>query len=120
VVSHVGVLAILFFASVPNDITTSDYISEFWHTPEGGNLIILNVGLLLANLIFALSIIYLASNSYTVLVVMTLIAWLGVLAAYYIEAVGLVAYTAGAIHLTASCQFQRRQNRVDMQQRNQI
>jgi len=56
-------------------------------------------------------VFFLASRSYRVLVMMTVVACLGLLGAYYIGTLGLVAYAAGAIHLTACCYFQGKQNR---------
>jgi hypothetical protein len=95
-----GVFGIIFVVSAPDDLTTRDYIIEFWLSPEGKSLIILNSSLLIANLVFALGIIFVASRSNIVLIIMTLLAWLGLVLAYRAETVGLVAYAAGAIHLS--------------------
>jgi hypothetical protein len=100
VVLHMGVLGVLFFVSAPDQLTRLEYISEFWFSPEGRMLIILNSSLLIANLVFALSIIYVASRSSRVLIIMTFIAWMGLILAYLYGAVGLVGYAAGAIHLS--------------------
>ena len=100
VVLYIGAFVILFFVSVPDHLTTLEYIAEVWLSQEGKALIILNASLLIANLVFALSIIFIASRSNIVLIIMTLIAWLGLLFAYRAGTVGLVAYAAGAIHLS--------------------
>jgi len=100
VILHLSVFGILFVVSVSDDVTTLEYIAEVWLSPEGKALIILNASLLIANLVFALSIIFIASRSDIVLIMMTLIAWLGLLFAYRPGTVGLVAYAAGAIHLS--------------------
>jgi hypothetical protein len=100
VVLHMGVLGVLFFVSAPDQLTRLEYISEFWFSPEGRMLIILNSSLLIANLVFALSIIYVASRSSRVLIIMTFIAWMGLILAYLYGTVGLVGYAAGAIHLS--------------------
>jgi hypothetical protein len=100
VILHLGAFGVLFFVSAPDHLTTLEYISEFWLSPEGRVLIILNSSLLIANLVFALSIIFLASRSSIVLIIMTFIAWIGLLFAYLYDAVGLVGYAAGAIHLS--------------------
>jgi hypothetical protein len=100
VILHMGVFGIIFVVSTPDDLTTRDYIAELWLSPEGKALIILNAGLLMANLIFALGILFLASRSNIVLIIMTLLAWLGLVFAYRAETVGLVAYAAGAMHLS--------------------
>ena len=101
VILHLGVFGVLFFISAPDHVTTLEYIAEFWLSPEGRALIILNSGLLIANLVFALSIIYVASRSSSVLIIMTFIAWMGLVFAYLYGSVGLVGYAAGAIHLSA-------------------
>ena len=101
VILHIGVFGILFVLSASDDVTTLEYIAEVWLSPEGKALIILNASLLIANLVFALCIIFVASHSNIVLIMMTLIAWLGLLFAYHAGTVGLVAYAAaGAIHLS--------------------
>lgn len=100
VMLHMGVLGALFLVSAPDHLTTLDYISELWLSPEGRGLIILNSSLLIVNLVFALSIIFIASRSSIVLIIMTLIAWTGLILAYLYGTVGLVGYAAGAIHLS--------------------
>ena len=100
VILHLGVFGILFVISAPDDVATLEYIADLWLSPEGKALIISNAGLLMANLIFALGIIFAASRSRIVLIIMTLIAWLGLVFAYRAETVGLVGYAAGAIHLS--------------------
>lgn len=111
VILHLGVLTILFLVSVPEHLTILEYGTAFWQSEEGKELTLLNISLLVANLVFALSIFFLASRSYSILVMMTVVACLGLLGAYYIGTLGLVAYAAGAIHLTACCYFQSKQNR---------
>ncbi len=111
VILHLGVLAILFLVSVPEHLTILDHSIAFWQSAEGMELTLLNINLLVANLVFALSIFFLASCSYRVLVIMTVVACLGLFGAYYIGTLGLVAYAAGAIHLTACCYFQGKQKR---------
>lgn len=100
VLLHIGVFGILFFVSAPFDAPTLSYITELWHSAEGRELIIFNTSLLIANLIFALSILFLAPHSKALLIIMAVIAWIGLVFAYLSETVGLVAYAAGAIHLT--------------------
>lgn len=100
VILHIGVFWVLFFVATPESMTVMDYISGFWHSTEGREVIFLNSSLLLANLIFALSIMFLAPHSVIVLFVMTFIAWVGLLFAYFNGLVGLLAYAAGAIHLS--------------------
>jgi len=111
VILHLGVLTILFLVSVPEHLTILDHSIAFWQSAEGKELTLLNISLLVANLVFALSVFFLASRSYRVLAMMTVVACLGLLGAYYIGTLGLVAYAAGAIHLTACCYFQGKQNR---------
>jgi hypothetical protein len=100
VILHLGIFLVLFVVSAPDDVTTLGYIAELWLSPEGKALIILNASALIANLVFALGIIAVASRSKLVLVIMTLLAWLGLVLAYQAEALGLVAYAAGAMHLS--------------------
>ena len=100
VILHLGVLGVLLPVSAPDHLTTLQYISEFWLSPEGKVQIILNSSLLIANLVFALSIIFLASRSSIVLIIMTFIAWMGLVFAYHYGTVGLVGYAAGVIHLS--------------------
>ena len=101
VILHLGVFGVLFFATAPAHLTTLEHITELWLSPEGRALIALNSSLVIINLVFALSIIFVASRSNSVLIVMALLAWIGLLFAYRAGAVGLVAYAAGAIHLSA-------------------
>jgi hypothetical protein len=100
VILHLGVFGITFVVSVPDDVTTLEYIADIWLSPEGKALIMLNASLLIANLVFALGIIFVAPRSRIVLIIMALLAWLGLVFAYHTETVGLVAYAAGAIHLS--------------------
>jgi hypothetical protein len=100
VILHVGVFWVLLHASASDQLTLLEQVFEFWNFPDGKALIISNAGLLMANLIFALGILFVASRSNIVLIIMTLIAWLGLLFAYRAGAVGLVAYAAGAMHLS--------------------
>ena len=100
VILHIGAFGVLFLVSAPDNLTTLEYISEFWLYPGGTDLIIINSSLLIANLVFALSIIFVASRSSIVLIIMTLIAWMGLVFAYLSGAAGLIAYAAGAIHLS--------------------
>ena len=111
VILHLGVLAILFLVSVPEHLTILDHSIAFWQSAEGKELTLLNISLLVANLVFALSTLLLAPRSYSILVRMAVIAWLILLGAYYAGTIGLVAYAAAAIHLTACCYFQGKQNR---------
>ena len=56
VILHLGVLAILFLVSVPEHLTILDHSIAFWQSAEGKELTLLNINLLVANLVFALSI----------------------------------------------------------------
>lgn len=100
VVLHLGIFGVLFVVSAPDHLTTLDYIVEFWLAPEGRETIIFNSALLITNLVFALGIIFLAPRSSIILILMAVIAWLGLLFAYQGGLVGLLAYAAGAIHLS--------------------
>ena len=111
VLLHIGVLIILFFVSIPENVTILEHGAVFWQSAEGKELTLLNISLLVANLVFALSTLLLAPRSYSILVRMAVIAWLILLGAYYAGTIGLVAYAAAAIHLTACCYFQGKQNR---------
>mgnify|MGYP000542249256 CR=1 FL=1 len=100
VILHLGVFGVLFFVSASDHLTILEYIAEFWQSPEGRETIIFNSALLIANLVFALGIIFLAPRSSIILIIMAVIAWLGLIFAYQAELVGLLAYAAGAIHLS--------------------
>jgi hypothetical protein len=100
VLLHLGIFGVLFFVSSPDNLKALDYFFEFWHSAEGREIIILNTSLLLANLFFALSIIFLAPRATIVLVTMAFIACTGLVLAYLNDLVGLLAYAAGAIHLS--------------------
>lgn len=79
VLLHIGVLIILFFVSIPENVTILEHGAVFWQSAEGKELTLLNISLLVANLVFALSVFFLASRSYRVLVIMTVVACLGFL-----------------------------------------
>jgi len=100
VILHIGVFGVLFFVSVPDHFTTLDYIAELWHASAVRETIILNSSLLFANFIFALIIMLMTSRSILLLIIMTLIAWAGLCVAFILGTVGLMAYAAGAMHLT--------------------
>jgi hypothetical protein len=100
VILHTGIFGVLFFVSIPDNFTWLEYISEFWHSSEGREIILINSSLLMANLVFALSIIFIAPRSTLLLIIMTFIAWIGLLVAYFYGSVGLLAYAAGAIQLS--------------------
>lgn len=100
VILHTGIFFLLFVTTAPADITTVDYIAELWHTIEGKETITVNSAFLIINLFFALSILYLAPRSRTLLLTLTTLAWLALIFAFLMETVGLVAYAAGALHLS--------------------
>jgi hypothetical protein len=102
VILHLGVCGVIFFATAPAHLTTLEHITDLWLSPGGRALIALNSSRVITNVVFALSIVFVASHSNSVLIVMALLAWMGLLFAYRAGAVGeLVAYAAGAIHLSA-------------------
>lgn len=100
VILHLIVFGVLLFVSSSENVTIIETIAGIWHSPEGRTLITINASLLIANVIFALSIIFVASRSDSGLIIMTLIAWFGLVLAYRAESVGLVGYAAGAMHLS--------------------
>jgi len=99
VILHLGAFGVLFFVMPPEQATAVEFVSEYWLDPEGRALILLNSGLLIVNLAFALSILFIAPRFDRVLILMTIMAWLGLLLAFYVGTAGLVAYAGGAIHL---------------------
>lgn len=107
VLLHIGVLVILYVISADDSMTLLEYGTAFWQSEEGRELTVLNISLLSANLAFAITVIMVQTTIRNV-TLLALIAWIGLVLAYLYGTVGLVAYAAGAIHLTSVCYFQRK------------